>query len=79
MEKEKVLRIVDACFHEFASSYRSDAKKKANELYDLLSTKVVNENDLSHFVTNSCPKCGSNDVIMFTADLDICQKCHEQF
>ena len=51
MDKEKVLRIVDACFSEFASSYRSDAKKKANELYDLLNTEVVKKNDLLHSVS----------------------------
>ena len=26
-----------------------------------------------------CPKCGSTDVIMFTADDDICQKCRAWF
>lgn len=30
-------------------------------------------------VIKSCPKCGSTDIIMFTADLDLCRKCDAQF
>lgn len=26
-----------------------------------------------------CPKCGSDDIITFTADLDMCNKCGHQF
>ena len=31
-ENKRVLEIVDACFHRYASSYRNDAKKYAMEL-----------------------------------------------
>lgn len=30
--KEEVIKIVDACFHAFASSYRKDAKEMANNI-----------------------------------------------
>ena len=33
-QKELILKIVDSCFHEFASSYRIDAKEKASVMYD---------------------------------------------
>lgn len=26
----------------------------------------------------TCPYCGSTKIIMFTADLDLCQKCNAQ-
>jgi len=26
----------------------------------------------------TCPECGSKKIIMFTSDLDICQKCNHQ-
>jgi hypothetical protein len=29
--------------------------------------------------SKSCPNCLSEDVIMFTSDLDICNKCHQTF
>ena len=34
MTREEVLKIVDGCFHKYASSYRSDAIECANELID---------------------------------------------
>ncbi len=36
MNKREVLKIVDVCFHQFASSYRIEAKHKAIELIDKL-------------------------------------------
>ena len=38
MNKETVLKIVDSCFHEFASNYRIEAQERASELYDKLNT-----------------------------------------
>lgn len=38
MEKDKVLRIVDSCFHRFSSDYRNDAREHASELFDNLDT-----------------------------------------
>jgi len=32
--KGKILRIVDACFHAYASSYRVEAKKTAEEIWN---------------------------------------------
>lgn len=34
MNREQVLKIVDNCFHYFASSNRYDAKERANKLID---------------------------------------------
>ena len=30
-------------------------------------------------ITETCPKCGSTDIMMFTSDLDLCGKCGAQF
>ena len=38
-DKKTVLRIVDSCFHAYASSYRNDAKTMASELYDKINLK----------------------------------------
>ena len=32
--KEQVLKIVDACFHAYASDYRYEAKEMASEIFD---------------------------------------------
>jgi len=32
--KDKILRIVDACFHAYASSYRAEARDMAKEIWD---------------------------------------------
>lgn len=32
--KNKILQIVDACFHMYASNYRTEAKKMAEEVWD---------------------------------------------
>ena len=37
--KDKILRITDACFHAYASSYRAEAKKMAEEIWN----KIKNE------------------------------------
>ena len=42
MKKETVLSIVDSCFHEFASSYRNEARKKAGSLYDKIEIESEN-------------------------------------
>lgn len=34
--REEVLKIVDSCFHCYASSFRSDAEKYANDLIDYI-------------------------------------------
>ena len=36
MNKKQVLRIVDSCFHMFASSYRRDAAEEAERIIDTL-------------------------------------------
>jgi hypothetical protein len=45
MTKEQVLRIVDNCFHKYASSYRQDAAEEAERQIDAIesSTAVGNE------------------------------------
>ena len=37
--EEDVLRVVDACFHAFASSYRTKAKEKAQEIIEIYKAK----------------------------------------
>jgi hypothetical protein len=38
MERDEVLKIVDECFHSYASFYRQDAKELAEELIDELES-----------------------------------------
>jgi len=40
-DKKDVLRIVDSCFHAYASSYRNDAEAMASELYDKINLKTT--------------------------------------
>jgi len=37
--KNKILRIVDACFHMYASDYRIDAKALAEEAWDRIKNE----------------------------------------
>jgi len=46
MNKEEVLKIVDECFHSYASFYRQDAKELAEELIEELPTKEVLKKEL---------------------------------
>lgn len=43
MNKETVLRIVDSCFHEFASSYINEGRDKASKLFDELNNEQYHE------------------------------------
>ncbi len=38
INKDTVLKIVDSCFHQLASSYRNEAEMKASVLFDNLKT-----------------------------------------
>ena len=68
--KEQILKIVDQCFHYYASSFRQDAKEKAFDLIDkheseqltltdVVSSKRFEEKDLliayqNGYIENGC-------------------------
>lgn len=43
--KEQVLKIVDACFHMFASSYRIDAKEEAVRILKIYENEQADSSD----------------------------------
>ncbi len=69
MNKELLLRIVDSCFHEFASNYRSEAKEKSSLLYDeFINPKKPNGKD--------CLECGSKNTITIPSKIVFCYDCN---
>lgn len=37
--REEVIKIVDSCFHQFASAFRKEAKEVANNIMDIIKGK----------------------------------------
>jgi len=59
MDNEQVLQLVDQLFHEFASSYRSEARQRAVEkltAYNKQSTSCSHENYV-HGESSGGPLC----------------------
>jgi len=59
ISREEILKIVDRCFHIYASSFRNDAKEEASQMIDdLIEVKKL----IIPVVSNSvicCPQCGN--------------------
>lgn len=45
MSKEEIIKIVDECFHFYASEFRSDAKSLASKLIDENFSDTFKENE----------------------------------
>ena len=71
--REDVLSMVDAAFHEFASSYRVDAKNSVNKMMDRREAKQ-RPNKGNATGAYYCTICGVNPV---AAELgyDTCDSC----
>jgi ribosomal protein L37AE/L43A len=61
MEKKKLRKEIEAIHNVHGMS--GIAVERILALFDVVKAK------------RTCAKCGSTDVIMFTADLDICNSC----
>jgi len=58
-------------------STKKALKKHANTIDLMIEGQEL---PIDHVVNakRTCPECGSKKIIMFTSDLDICQKCNHQ-
>jgi NAD+--asparagine ADP-ribosyltransferase len=66
---DKTFINVCQAMEEYAQQQLSDKDKEIAEL----------KKTITRDYPQSCPKCKSSDVIMFTSDLDLCQRCGQTF
>jgi hypothetical protein len=71
--KEQILKIVDQCFHYYASSFRNEARQEATDL--------IEKHELAISVTRCCTElcdCAILDPIdpFAEVDKDTCRKCN---
>lgn len=60
---DEAVRITESYVIEFVDSSAEERRNRINDLKEKLG------------VLKTCPNCGSPNVIMFTADNDICKNC----
>ena len=65
--KKQVLRIVDACFHMYASSFRGEAKEEAERILKIYENEQADSAD----VKTVC-KCGCGESL---TTIQICDNC----
>lgn len=64
-------------------AYEADRAKRDRDIaennYEQAKQKIAELEKQLEKDVKRCPNCFSNDIIMFTADLDLCQRCGRQF
>ena len=74
--RQDVIKMVDAVFHEFASSYRTEAKKSVEKMMDRQKPKASQSTKES-----KCPDCGDSKPVLYcersgnSEPVLYCEKC----
>ena len=73
--KEEVLRIVDACFHAFASNYRNDAEKEAKIIMGRYETDQKVREHIDSVLPDECNHTYKESNGMIYTFRNICELC----
>jgi hypothetical protein len=72
--EEEVLKVVDCCFHMYASDYRYDAKDVAKEIMKGMSLQKQGELSVLN-KEKKCAQCNSKEFKSVTLIQEVCANC----